>query len=58
MNYRWIREGQLVRRLDDGKPEDQCPVIPADPGNQDWRAFEAWRAAGGEPLPAPPAEGG
>ena len=28
--------------------------IPPDPSNRDWQAFEAWRAAGNEPLEADP----
>lgn len=28
-------------------------VIPDDPSNTDWQAFEAWLEAGGQPEPAP-----
>ena len=28
--------------------------IPADTGNRDWVAYQAWLAAGGVPNPAPP----
>lgn len=46
MSYQWSVEEKLVRRVSDGA------FIPNDPMNKDWRAFEAWRKAGGEPLPA------
>ena len=28
--------------------------IPPDPANRDWRLYQAWLAAGNEPLPADP----
>jgi hypothetical protein len=29
-------------------------VIPADPRNEDWRAYMQWKAAGNTPLPRAP----
>lgn len=37
-----------VTRLEDGA------VIPNDPGNADWVAFQQWQAAGGVPRPLAP----
>lgn len=43
--YALVPNSTCVRR-DDGA------LIPADPGNADWREYEAWVAAGGVPTPA------
>lgn len=37
----------FVRRDDDGA------IIPSDPGNKDWQAYQDWLAEGNEPNPAP-----
>jgi hypothetical protein len=44
--YKWIEQDKSVRRLSDGA------CIPNDAGNADWRAFQAWVAAGNTPQPA------
>lgn len=45
--YKLTEKG--VQRLADGA------FVPTDPRNRDWQAYEAWRAAGNEPLAADPA---
>jgi len=42
-----LKEGGVVRMYDEAH-------IPADPGNRDWREYQAWLAAGNVPLPADP----
>lgn len=46
--YALIANSDAVRRDSDGV------IIPAAPGNADWRDYEAWLAAGGVPTPVPP----
>jgi hypothetical protein len=41
-------QGQVIRRTADGA------YIPNDPANADWRAYQAWVAAGNTPDPADP----
>jgi hypothetical protein len=40
------KSAAVIRDADDAS-------IPGDPGNVDWRACQAWRAAGNAPNPAP-----
>lgn len=46
MSYRWHVRDESVERIADGA------VIPCDPGNRDWRAVDAWVAAGNSIAPA------
>ncbi len=47
MTYTLIANSTSVRRDLDGA------IIPDDPGNADWQAYEAWLAAGNTPTPVP-----
>lgn len=44
--YQLTSESMTVRRISDGA------IIPADPDNRDWRAYQQWLAEGNAPLPA------
>lgn len=46
--FRLVREFDGVQRVADGA------MIPNDPRNRDWRAFQEWLAEGHEPDPEPP----
>jgi hypothetical protein len=46
MTYTLLANSSCVRRDADGA------CIPADPGNIDWQAYQAWLAAGNTPNPA------
>jgi hypothetical protein len=46
MSHYQLTTGDSVLRLDDGA------LIPADPANADWIAYQAWLAAGNVPSPA------
>ncbi len=41
----------MIRRDADGA------IIPADPQNIDWQAYQAWLEAGNTPAPVEPAPG-
>ena len=43
-----LTRGASVHRDEDGA------VIPADPNNSDWQAYQAWLSAGNAPAPAVP----
>lgn len=45
MTYTLIANSTSVRRDADGA------IIPGDPGNADWQAYQAWLAAGNAPTP-------
>jgi len=47
MAYTLLTASEGVRRDTDGA------TIPADPGNLDWLAYQAWLIAGNTPTPAP-----
>jgi hypothetical protein len=45
-----LTTGTSIKRLSDGA------FIPNDPGNRDYREYQAWLDAGNTPEPAPPLE--
>jgi hypothetical protein len=47
--YALTSSATVIQRDSDGA------FIPADPGNADWQAYQAWLAAGNAPNPAPAA---
>ncbi len=49
MSYALMSHTNDVRRVEDNA------IIPADPGNRDWQAYQAWLAAGNTPAPLAPA---
>jgi hypothetical protein len=46
LTYSLTNDPEIVQRSDG-------LFIPNDPGNADWREYQAWLAAGNEPAPAP-----
>ena len=54
INYQYLKDytGQIstacISKLENGI---QVAVIPNDPANTDWQAYQAWLAAGNTPLP-------
>jgi hypothetical protein len=52
ITYQLTSDHNYVRATIEG--DDRIHMIPNDPLNQDWVAYQEWLALGNKPNPAPP----